>query len=45
MSERKMATVRRIDEIRPIKAADQVEQRGLKAVIEQIWFGPNNKCL
>ena len=25
------------------KAADQVEQRGLKAVIEQIWFGPNNK--
>ena len=26
-----------------IKAADQVEQRGLKAVVEQIWFGPNNK--
>jgi hypothetical protein len=28
-----------------IKAADQVEQRGLKAVIEEIWCGPNNKCL
>ena len=28
-----------------IKAADQVEQRGLKAVVEEIWCGPNNKCL
>jgi hypothetical protein len=28
-----------------VKAADQVEQRGLKAVIEEIWCGPNNKCL
>lgn len=28
-----------------IKAADQVEQRGLKAVVEDIWCGPNNKCL
>ena len=26
-----------------VKAVDQVEQRGLKAVVEQIWFGPNNK--
>jgi hypothetical protein len=26
-----------------VKAADQIEQRGLKDVIEQIWFGPNNK--
>jgi len=28
-----------------IKAVDQVEQRGLKAVVEEIWCGPNNKCL
>lgn len=28
-----------------IKAADQVEQNGLKSVIENIWCGPNNKCL
>jgi hypothetical protein len=28
-----------------IKAADQVEQKGLKAVIEQIWCGPEKKCL
>jgi flagellar basal body-associated protein FliL len=28
-----------------VKAADQVEQRDLKAVIEEIWCGPNNKCL
>ena len=28
-----------------IKAADQVEQRGLKAIVEEIWCGPNNQCL
>jgi heme/copper-type cytochrome/quinol oxidase subunit 2 len=28
-----------------IKAADQVEQRGLKDAVEEIWCGPNNKCL
>ena len=28
-----------------VKAVDQVEQRGLKAVVEEIWCGPNNKCL
>jgi plastocyanin domain-containing protein len=28
-----------------VKAVDQVDQRGLKNVIEEIWCGPNNKCL
>jgi hypothetical protein len=28
-----------------VKASDQIGQRGLKAVIEEIWCGPNNKCL
>jgi hypothetical protein len=28
-----------------VKAVDQVEQHGLKAVVEEIWCGPNNKCL
>jgi hypothetical protein len=28
-----------------VKASDQVEQRGLKAVIEEIWCGPEKKCM
>jgi len=28
-----------------VKAADEVEQKGLKAVIERIWCGPDNHCL
>jgi hypothetical protein len=28
-----------------VKAADQIEQRGLKAVVEEIWCSPNHKCL
>ena len=28
-----------------VKSADEVEKVGLKAVVERIWCGPDNKCL
>lgn len=28
-----------------VKTSDQIEAKGLKAVVEQVWCGPEKKCL